>query len=295
VQCTLLSPLRAHCSAHSAQVSVGHCHPEVVAAINKQNETLQHMASIYLNHQASADPGLASLSVHADVSFCDAAPADSQISDYAEELAARMPGNLKVSLMCGGCACCVLSCQAECCDSLSNNILRSAFELSCRGCPGALPSEPRALVLVEILGHHIEQSPRRLGLSSHAHAGVLPYELTVMQVCYLVNSGSEANDMAILLARLYTGSFDVVALRNCYHGMSLGTMGVTAHSTWKYDVPQARGVHYLSEQCLWPVLDIRNYARFYSGPFLACGFVKIPHSAKLPAHQNTSQILIDFQ
>jgi 4-aminobutyrate aminotransferase-like enzyme len=31
----------------------------------------------------------------------------------------------------------------------------------------------------------------------------------------------------------------VLALRNCYHGMSEGTMGVTAHSTWKFPVPQA--------------------------------------------------------
>ena len=46
--------------------------------------------------------------------------------------------------------------------------------------------------------------------------------------------------MALLLARLHTGNHDVLALRNAYHGMSLGTMGVTAHSTWKYNVPQAR-------------------------------------------------------
>lgn len=32
----------------------------------------------------------------------------------------------------------------------------------------------------------------------------------------------------------------MLALRNCYHGMSEGTMGVTAHSTWKFPVPQAR-------------------------------------------------------
>lgn len=59
-----------------------------------------------------------------------------------------------------------------------------------------------------------------------------------MQVAYFVNSGSEANDMAMLMARLYTGNYDMLALRNCYHGMSEGTMGVTAHSTWKFSVPQ---------------------------------------------------------
>jgi alanine-glyoxylate transaminase/(R)-3-amino-2-methylpropionate-pyruvate transaminase len=59
-----------------------------------------------------------------------------------------------------------------------------------------------------------------------------------LKVVYFVNSGSEANDMAMMMARLYTGSFDVIALRNAYHGMSPATMGLTAHSTWKYNVAQ---------------------------------------------------------
>ncbi len=59
-----------------------------------------------------------------------------------------------------------------------------------------------------------------------------------MQVAYFVNSGSEANDMAIMMARLYSGNYDVLALRNGYHGLSESTMGATAHSTWKCNVPQ---------------------------------------------------------
>ena len=64
-----------------------------------------------------------------------------------------------------------------------------------------------------------------------------------VQVAYFVNSGSEANDMALMMARLYSGNYDVLALRNCYHGMSEGTMGVTAHSTWKFNVPQVPNLH----------------------------------------------------
>ena len=30
-------------------VSVGHCHPRIVAAVNRQNEILQHTTTIYLN------------------------------------------------------------------------------------------------------------------------------------------------------------------------------------------------------------------------------------------------------
>jgi len=112
-------------------VSVGHCHPYVVAAANKQSETLQHTTTIYLHPN---------------------------IAEYAQALAAKMPGDLKV--------------------------------------------------------------------------------------CYFTNSGSEANDLALLMARAYTGNFDVIALRNCYHGGSQSTMGLTSHNTWKFNVPHSFGVHH---------------------------------------------------
>ncbi len=112
-------------------ISVGHCHPHVVAAANKQNATLQHSTTIYLQPN---------------------------IAEYAEKLAAKLPGDLK----------CV----------------------------------------------------------------------------YFVNSGSEANDLALLMARLYTGNYDMIALRNAYHGGNASGMGVTAHSTWKFNVPHSFGVHH---------------------------------------------------
>jgi alanine-glyoxylate transaminase/(R)-3-amino-2-methylpropionate-pyruvate transaminase len=112
-------------------ISVGHCHPHVVEAAQRQNEILQHSTTIYLHPN---------------------------IAEYAEKLASKMPGNLKV--------------------------------------------------------------------------------------CYFVNSGSEANDLALLMARAYTGNFDVVALRNCYHGGNMSAMGLTSHSTWKFNVPHSFGVHH---------------------------------------------------
>jgi alanine-glyoxylate transaminase/(R)-3-amino-2-methylpropionate-pyruvate transaminase len=112
-------------------ISVGHCHPDVIAAANRQNETLQHSTTIYLHPN---------------------------IAEYAQQLASKMPGDLKV--------------------------------------------------------------------------------------CYFVNSGSEANDLALLMARAYTGNYDVIALRNAYHGGSAMTMGLTAHRTWKFNVPHSFGVHH---------------------------------------------------
>src|SRR5438034_3903052 len=65
-----------------------------------------------------------------------------------------------------------------------------------------------------------------------------------LKVCYFVNSGSEANDLALLMARVYTGNYDVIALRNGYHGGNTLTMGLTAHRTWKFNVAHSFGVHH---------------------------------------------------
>jgi alanine-glyoxylate transaminase/(R)-3-amino-2-methylpropionate-pyruvate transaminase len=65
-----------------------------------------------------------------------------------------------------------------------------------------------------------------------------------LKVCYFVNSGSEANDLALLMARAYTGNYDVIALRNAYHGGNAAGLALTAHSTWKFNVPHSFGVHH---------------------------------------------------
>jgi alanine-glyoxylate transaminase/(R)-3-amino-2-methylpropionate-pyruvate transaminase len=65
-----------------------------------------------------------------------------------------------------------------------------------------------------------------------------------LKMCYFVNSGSEANDLALMMARASTGNYDIIALRNAYHGGNASTMGATAHSTWKYNVPHSFGFHH---------------------------------------------------
>lgn len=77
------------------------------------------------------------------------------------------------------------------------------------------------------------------------YAGMLAAKMPGdLSVCYFVNSGSEANDMALLMARLYTGNYDAVALRNAYHGGGASTMQLTAVSTWKYNYPHSFGIHH---------------------------------------------------
>lgn len=65
-----------------------------------------------------------------------------------------------------------------------------------------------------------------------------------LDVTYFVNSGSEANDLAILLARAFTGHHDVIAVRNSYHGGSPASMPLTSHHTWKYPQQLNTGVHH---------------------------------------------------
>ncbi len=67
-----------------------------------------------------------------------------------------------------------------------------------------------------------------------------------LEVAYFTNSGSEANDLAILMARLFTGNRDVIALRNCYHGASGITFALTSHHTWKYTAAPTDQIHHVA-------------------------------------------------
>jgi 4-aminobutyrate aminotransferase-like enzyme len=59
---------------------------------------------------------------------------------------------------------------------------------------------------------------------------------------FFTNSGTEANEMAILTARCYTGSSDIIALRHSYHGRSSLAMGMSGQGTWKVGPPAQAGV-----------------------------------------------------
>lgn len=57
---------------------------------------------------------------------------------------------------------------------------------------------------------------------------------------FFTNSGTEANETAILTARMYTGRPEIVALRHSYHGRSALAMTATGNAGWRLGgVPQA--------------------------------------------------------
>jgi 4-aminobutyrate aminotransferase len=67
---------------------------------------------------------------------------------------------------------------------------------------------------------------------------------------FFTNSGTEANETAILTARCYTGSTEIVALRYAYHGRSSLAMGLTAQSNWRLGpVTQPGIVHAVNAYC----------------------------------------------
>lgn len=78
-------------------------------------------------------------------------------------------------------------------------------------------------------------------------AGITPgRELTKS---FFTNSGTEANEMALITARCYTGNSDIVALRHSYHGRSALAMGITGQGGWKLGPSQAGIVHAHNAYC----------------------------------------------
>jgi 4-aminobutyrate aminotransferase-like enzyme len=67
---------------------------------------------------------------------------------------------------------------------------------------------------------------------------------------FFTNSGTEANETAVLVARCYTGSHEVVALRHGYHGRSAVAMAATGQATWRLGGTAPSGfVHALNAYC----------------------------------------------
>ena len=59
-----------------------------------------------------------------------------------------------------------------------------------------------------------------------------------LQVCFIVNSGSEANDLALRLAWTHTGRKDVLVIDGAYHGNLSSLIDI---SPYKFDGPGGRG------------------------------------------------------
>ncbi|CAL8327491.1 unnamed protein product [Lota lota] len=65
-----------------------------------------------------------------------------------------------------------------------------------------------------------------------------------LSVCYFVNSGSEANDLALRLAWQYTGHKDIITLDNAYHGHVSSLINISPYKFHQLsDVEHKQSVH----------------------------------------------------
>jgi 4-aminobutyrate aminotransferase-like enzyme len=62
---------------------------------------------------------------------------------------------------------------------------------------------------------------------------------------FFANSGTEANETALMLATVARRSNQVLALRNSYHGHSFGAIAITGNGAWKSSPLAPFSVHYL--------------------------------------------------
>ena len=66
-------------------------------------------------------------------------------------------------------------------------------------------------------------------------------------VVHFTNSGAEAIDLALMMARTYTGNLDVLALRNSYHGATYGAQSINGIDSFRHPVGLPGGVAFVAE------------------------------------------------
>ena len=67
---------------------------------------------------------------------------------------------------------------------------------------------------------------RQLGDYADRLVELLPHEL---EVCFLVNSGSEANELALRLAGAATNARDILVMAHGYHGWTTGAFSISPY------------------------------------------------------------------
>jgi alanine-glyoxylate transaminase/(R)-3-amino-2-methylpropionate-pyruvate transaminase len=66
-------------------------------------------------------------------------------------------------------------------------------------------------------------------------------------VVHFTNSGTEAIDLALMMARSSTGNQDIVALRNSYHGATYGAQSVTGVKNFRHNIGLLSNITFAAE------------------------------------------------
>lgn len=80
---------------------------------------------------------------------------------------------------------------------------------------------------VMVYGEYIQSAPNQLATLL---TSLLP---TSLNCCYFVNSGTEANEGALKLAKRATGRLEIVSCKKSYHGSTHGSLSVSGNETKK--------------------------------------------------------------
>jgi alanine-glyoxylate transaminase/(R)-3-amino-2-methylpropionate-pyruvate transaminase len=65
-------------------------------------------------------------------------------------------------------------------------------------------------------------------------------------VVHFTNSGAEAIDLALVMAQTFSGNIDMLALRNAYHGATIGAQSLTGISGFRHAIPLLGGIHHVA-------------------------------------------------
>lgn len=83
-----------------------------------------------------------------------------------------------------------------------------------------------------------------------------------LQYCFFTNSGTEADETAIMAAREYTGNSDIISLRHAYSGRSVAMMSMTAHKPWRLGGVTDPHIKHVKNPYLYRKPDYMTEAQF---------------------------------
>ena len=106
---------------------------------------------------------------------------------------------------------------------------------------------------VMVFGEYIQSSPNLLAAKL---TSLLPASLNC---CYFVNSGTEANEGALKLAKRHTGRSEIISFRKSYHGSTHGSLSVSGNekkkSAFRPLLPDVRFIEFNSQKDLEHITD----------------------------------------
>ena len=117
----------------------------------------------------------------------------------------------------------------------------------------AIKSQADQYLHVMVYGEYIQEPALELTklIAKHLPA---PLETT-----YLVNSGTEAIEGSIKLARRYTGRTEIIAAKNSYHGNTMGSLSLMDYEERKAPfLPLIPDIRHITFNCEWCLQQITN-------------------------------------